>query len=59
VHEGGDRAGYCEQDQFAKINDSPKYLVKLGCWSPAEKCNTPMRGDRLRLRGRGGSPRPR
>jgi hypothetical protein len=25
VHEGGDRAGYCEQGQFAKTDDSPKY----------------------------------
>ena len=51
MHEGCDRAGYREQGQFAKTDDSPKYLVKLGYWSPTEKCNAPMRGDRLRLRG--------
>ncbi|WP_432145825.1 hydrogenase expression protein HypE [Streptomyces sp. bgisy084] len=44
VHEGCDRAGYYEQGQFATTYDSPKCLVKLGCWGPVVKCNVPKRG---------------
>jgi len=44
VHEGCDRAGYYEQGDFATEYDSPKCLVKLGCWGPAVKCNVPKRG---------------
>jgi len=44
VHEGCDRAGYYEQGQFASEYDSPKCLVKLGCWGPVVKCNVPKRG---------------
>jgi hydrogenase small subunit len=44
VHEGCDRAGYYEQGQFAAEYDSPKCLVKLGCWGPVVKCNVPKRG---------------
>ncbi|GAC1525809.1 MAG: hydrogenase small subunit [Vulcanimicrobiaceae bacterium] len=44
VHEGCDRGGYYEQGQFATEYDSPKCLVKLGCWGPVVKCNVPKRG---------------
>jgi hydrogenase small subunit len=44
VHEGCDRGGYYEQGQFAEEYDSPKCLVKLGCWGPVVKCNVPKRG---------------
>ena len=44
VHEGCDRAGYYEQGDFAEEYDSPKCLVKLGCWGPVVKCNVPKRG---------------
>jgi len=44
VHEGCDRAGYYEQGDFAEDYDSPKCLVKLGCWGPVVKCNVPKRG---------------
>src|SRR6202042_56634 len=44
VHEGCDRAGYYEQGEFATEYDSPKCLVKLGCWGPVVKCNVPKRG---------------
>jgi hydrogenase small subunit len=44
VHEGCDRAGYYEQGDFATTYDSPKCLVKLGCWGPVVKCNVPKRG---------------
>jgi hydrogenase small subunit len=44
VHEGCDRAGYYEQGQFATEYDSPKCLVKLGCWGPVVKCTVPKRG---------------
>ncbi len=44
VHEGCDRAGYYEQGDFASEYDSPKCLVKLGCWGPVVKCNVPKRG---------------
>ena len=44
VHEGCDRAGYYEQGDFATEYDSPKCLVKLGCWGPVVKCNVPKRG---------------
>jgi len=44
VHEGCDRGGYYEQGEFATEYDSPKCLVKLGCWGPVVKCNVPKRG---------------
>jgi hydrogenase small subunit len=44
VHEGCDRGGYYEQGDFAEEYDSPKCLVKLGCWGPVVKCNVPKRG---------------
>ncbi len=44
VHEGCDRGSYYEQGQFAETYDSPKCLVKLGCWGPTVKCNVPKRG---------------
>ncbi|WP_405622761.1 hydrogenase expression protein HypE [Streptomyces sp. NBC_00076] len=53
VHEGCDRAGYYEQGQFALSYDSPKCLVKLGCWGPVVKCNVPKRGW---MNGIGGCP---
>jgi len=53
VHEGCDRAGYYEQGQFAGEYDSPKCLVKLGCWGPVVKCNVPKRGW---INGVGGCP---
>jgi hydrogenase small subunit len=44
VHEGCDRGGYYEQGDFATTYDSPKCLVKLGCWGPVVKCNVTKRG---------------
>jgi hydrogenase small subunit len=44
VHEGCDRAGYYEQGDFAKDYNSPKCLVKTGCWGPVVNCNVPKRG---------------
>jgi hydrogenase small subunit len=44
VHEGCDRAGYYEQGDFAQDYNSPKCLVKLGCWGPVVNCNVPKRG---------------
>jgi hydrogenase small subunit len=53
VHEGCDRAGYYEQGDFATTYDSPKCIVKLGCWGPVVKCNVPKRGW---INGIGGCP---
>jgi len=53
VHEGCDRAGYYEQGDFAHEYDSPKCLVKLGCWGPVVQCNVPKRGW---MAGIGGCP---
>jgi len=53
VHEGCDRAGYYEQGDFATTYDSPKCLVKLGCWGPVVNCNVPKRGW---MAGIGGCP---
>jgi hydrogenase small subunit len=53
VHEGCDRAGYYEQGEFGKTYDSPKCLVKIGCWGPVVKCNVPKRGW---INGIGGCP---
>jgi hydrogenase small subunit len=53
VHEGCDRAGYYEQGDFAAGYDSPKCLVKIGCWGPVVNCNVPKRGW---MRGIGGCP---
>src|SRR3712207_8965870 len=39
VHEGCDRAGYYEQGDFALDYNSPKCIVKLGCWGPVVNCN--------------------
>ena len=44
VHEGCDRAGYYEQGDFAHDYNSPKCLVKVGCWGPVVNCNVPKRG---------------
>jgi hydrogenase small subunit len=44
VHEGCDRAGYYEQADFAKDYNSPKCLVKVGCWGPVVNCNVTKRG---------------
>jgi hydrogenase small subunit len=53
VHEGCDRAGYYEQGDFAKDYNSPKCLVKAGCWGPVVNCNVPKRGW---MGGLGGCP---
>ncbi|MCR6485110.1 hydrogenase expression protein HypE [Amycolatopsis sp. OK19-0408] len=53
VHEGCDRAGYYEQDEFADGHGSPQCLVKLGCWGQVVKCNVPKRGW---INGVGGCP---
>jgi hydrogenase small subunit len=44
VHEGCDRAGYYEQGDFALDYNSPKCLVRAGCWGPVVNCNVPKRG---------------
>jgi hydrogenase small subunit len=44
AHEGCDRAGYYEQSDFAADYNSPKCLVKTGCWGPVVNCNVPKRG---------------
>src|SRR5438874_2210653 len=44
VHEGCDRAGYYEQADFAHDYNSPKCLVKVGCWGPVVNCNVTKRG---------------
>src|ERR687883_263472 len=44
VHEGCDRAGYYEQGDFAADYNSPKCLVKIGCWGPVVNCNVTKRG---------------
>jgi hydrogenase small subunit len=44
VHEGCDRAGYYEQGDFAHDYNSPKCLVKVGCWGPVVNCNVTKRG---------------
>jgi hydrogenase small subunit len=44
VHEGCDRAGYYEQGDFARDYNSPKCLVKIGCWGPVVNCNVTKRG---------------
>ncbi|MBX6365043.1 MAG: hydrogenase expression protein HypE [Gemmatimonadetes bacterium] len=53
VHEGCDRAGYYEQGDFALDYNSPKCLVKTGCWGPVVNCNVPKRGW---MAGIGGCP---
>ncbi|HEX3928088.1 MAG TPA: hypothetical protein VHW65_08815 [Gemmatimonadales bacterium] len=53
VHEGCDRAGYYEQGDFAHDYNSPKCLVKVGCWGPVVNCNVPKRGW---MNGIGGCP---
>ncbi|MFC4006244.1 hydrogenase expression protein HypE [Nonomuraea purpurea] len=44
VHEGCDRAGYYEQGDFAHDYNSPKCLVRVGCWGPVVNCNVTKRG---------------
>ncbi|MFF4618267.1 NADH-quinone oxidoreductase subunit B family protein [Nonomuraea jabiensis] len=44
VHEGCDRAGYYEQGDFALDYNSPKCLVRVGCWGPVVNCNVTKRG---------------
>jgi hydrogenase small subunit len=53
VHEGCDRAGYYEQGDFAGDYNSPKCIVKLGCWGPVVNCNVTKRGW---MDGLGGCP---
>jgi hydrogenase small subunit len=53
VHEGCDRAAYYEQGDFAQDYNSPKCLVKVGCWGPVVDCNVPKRGW---MNGIGGCP---
>jgi hydrogenase small subunit len=53
VHEGCDRAGYYEQGDFARDYNSPKCLVRVGCWGPVVNCNVPKRGW---MNGIGGCP---
>jgi hydrogenase small subunit len=53
VHEGCDRAAYYEQGDFARDYNSPKCLVKVGCWGPVVNCNVPKRGW---MAGIGGCP---
>jgi hydrogenase small subunit len=53
VHEGCDRAGYYEQADFAQDYNSPKCLVRTGCWGPVVNCNVPKRGW---MNGIGGCP---
>jgi hydrogenase small subunit len=53
VHESCDRAGYYEQADFANDYNSPKCLVKVGCWGPVVNCNVPKRGW---MHGIGGCP---
>ena len=53
VHEGCDRAGYYEQGEFALDYNSPKCIVKLGCWGPVVNCNVTKRGW---MDGLGGCP---
>jgi hydrogenase small subunit len=53
VHEGCDRGSYYEQASFAKDYNSPKCLVKTGCWGPVVNCNVPKRGW---MAGIGGCP---
>jgi len=53
VHEGCDRAGYYEQGDFAHDYNSPKCLVKVGCWGPVINCNVTKRGW---MDGLGGCP---
>ncbi len=53
VHDGCDRAASYEQADFADSYNSPKCLVKLGCWGPVVNCNVPKRGW---MAGIGGCP---
>ncbi len=53
VHEGCDRAGYYEQAEFALDYNSPKCVVKVGCWGPVVNCNVTKRGW---MNGIGGCP---
>ncbi len=53
VHHGCDRAGYYEEGDFAEDYNSPKCLVKVGCWGPVVNCNVPKRGW---MAGIGGCP---
>jgi hydrogenase small subunit len=53
VHEGCDRGSYYEQASFAMDYNSPKCLVKTGCWGPVVNCNVPKRGW---MAGIGGCP---
>jgi hydrogenase small subunit len=53
VHEGCDRAGFYEQADFAEDYNSPKCIVKQGCWGPVVQCNVGKRGW---INGLGGCP---
>jgi hydrogenase small subunit len=53
VHEGCNRAGYYEQGDFAQSYNSPKCIVRVGCWGPVVNCNVTKRGW---MNGIGGCP---
>ncbi len=53
VHQGCDRGGYYEEGDFAEDYNSPKCLVKVGCWGPVVNCNVTKRGW---MAGIGGCP---
>jgi hydrogenase small subunit len=53
AHEGCDRASYYDMSDLAIEYDSPKCLVKLGCWGTVVQCNVPKRGW---MAGIGGCP---
>jgi hydrogenase small subunit len=53
VHEGCNRGGYYEQADFAEDYNSPKCIVKQGCWGPVVQCNVGKRGW---INGIGGCP---
>ena len=44
VHEGCSRAGYYEQADFGQDYNSPKCIVRVGCWGPVVNCNVTKRG---------------
>jgi hydrogenase small subunit len=53
VHEGCSRAGYYEQADFGQDYNSPKCIVRVGCWGPVVNCNVTKRGW---MAGLGGCP---
>ncbi len=53
VHESCNRGGYYEEADFAEDFNSPKCIVKQGCWGPVVQCNVGKRGW---INGIGGCP---